>query len=253
MRRAPLLLAALAILASPLVADGDCEYTETREAVLDGAGAEKLTIDARAGSLRVIGRPGASEVTVRGTACASHQEDLEDIRLETRANGGKLRVAVDIPDSGWTWKRTARLDLEVEVPVELAVEVSDSSGSIEISGTAGVEVDDGSGEIEIRDVSGDVRITDGSGGIDIQDVQGSVFIEEDGSGEIGIDGVGRDVEIREDGSGGITIERVEGNVRIREDGSGGIRVARVGGDFTVVRDGSGGISFDDVSGRVEVP
>ncbi len=268
------LLTALAPLAlTPALADGDCRFSAPREATLDAAGASLLVLSAEAGSLRIEGKEGLSQVLVRGTACASSEGDLDEITLETGRDGDRLRVEAKTPngDDGWGWNRYARLDLAVEVPTDLALEVSDGSGSIEVertdsivirdgSGsieirevTGSVQIVDGSGEIEIRGVRGDVTLTDGSGEIDVRDVEGRVVVEEDGSGSILIADVRGDVVIDEDGSGGIEIERVGGGVRIRSDGSGGIRVVDVTGGFTVEDDGSGGISFDRVGGAVRIP
>jgi DUF4097 and DUF4098 domain-containing protein YvlB len=172
----------------------------------------------------------ATRIRVRatGTACAPTQEDLERVTLTAE------RVGTDIVVEAHTDDTNGRLDLTLEVPDTVPLEVEDSSGSLRIYDVAAVDLRDGSGGIDIDGVAGDVRVTDGSGGIDIVAVRGSVTIEDDGSG-------------------GIDIADVGGDVIIEEDGSGGIDVADVQGDFIVKRDGSGSVRHSGVAGRVDTP
>lgn len=245
--------AVLGVVALPVAADVDCEYQEQRQAVLDVDGAKELFIDASAGFLKVIGSNNLSEVVVEGVACASRASDLADIQLETRRRGDRLVIEVDLPDFNWGWDHNVSLDLTVRVPSDLALDIEDGSGFIDLREVGTTRIRDGSGEIEVDTVFGDLTIEDGSGEIDIRNVRGKVRIDEDGSGSIQISGVEGDVEIEEDGSGSITIRDVVGSVRVNEDGSGSIRAVGITGDFTVDRDGSGGISFDSVGGRVSLP
>ncbi len=246
--------ALLAVLpALPAAADDDCEFREDRQAVLAVEDATELRIDASAGYLRVVGDDRATEVVVEGVACAADAEDLERIELDTRRRGSTLIVAADLPDINWGWNSYVRLDLTVRVPSNLALDIDDGSGSIELTNVGPTRIEDGSGEIEIERVNGDLRIDDGSGEIEVRSVRGKVTIEEDGSGGIRIADVEGDVDIDEDGSGSISIRDVGGSARIREDGSGSIRAVGVRGDFIVARDGSGGISVDRIAGRIEIP
>lgn len=246
----------LPLLVTPATAaaqrGGECEYRAERTATLPAAGADLLRLAARAGSLRVEGRPGLSEIRVRGEACASSQRYLEAIQLVAERSGREARVEVRTPDMRGVGRMYARMDLVVEVPQGLAMDVTDSSGeaefravgalrledssgAIEVTDAAGdVQIDDSSGEIRVRGVRGDLRLRDSSGGIDVSGVQGGVFVESDGSGEIEIADVGRDV-------------------RIERDSSGSIEVRDVRGDFVVERDGSGGIRHRDVGGSVRIP
>jgi len=252
--RKTMIALSLVVLAAGAARADDCRYTDSRDAALDATGIATLQIEAEAGSLRVEGRDDISEVRVRGTACAGDRDLLADIRLDTGRRGDRLRLDVEIPDETWSWGWSSpRLDLVVEVPSRLAVEIEDGSGSIEVRNVAALDVYDGSGGIEIEDVHGDVVLEDGSGEIDVDGVAGTLTIAEDGSGSISIRDVVGDVDIREDGSGSIDVRDVDGSVRIREDGSGSIEAFRVAGDFDVDRDGSGGIRFDRIGGRVRVP
>lgn len=214
----------------------DCDVTESHAAFVEAAGADLVRVEAEAGSLRIEGEPGISQVQVQGEACASSSDILEEIGLTTVRDGDAVLVRSEMPDRNDSWFSggdQARLDLVVRVPDRLVLDVEDGSGSTEIQGVASARLDDGSGSIDVRDVAGDVEIRDGSGSIDVHDVSGSVELE--------------------DGSGSIRATEVAGDFVVESDGSGSIDVSLIGGDFVVEEDGSGGIDFDDVAGSVRIP
>jgi hypothetical protein len=233
--RSPLVtLAAVALLPASALAQ---DYDAPRNAAVSAAGATILRIDARAGGLRVTGRTELTEVRVRGTARASSRDVLEDIKLEAVRTGNEVTVRAVIPEMrNRNWDDYhALLDLVIEVPASLPVDIDDTSGDMTIEGVAGrLRIDDNSGNIRVRDAGADVMVRDNSGGIEIQGVKGSVNIEEDSSGEI-------------------EVYDVTGSVHIGRDSSGSIDVSRVGGDFVVERDGSGSIDYDGVKGKIEIP
>lgn len=252
MLRLSVIALASMLIAVPVAAD-DCDYVDSRQAVIAVDAAARLRVDASAGFLRIVGEPGLDEVIAEGTACAGRESDLDKIELVADRRGSSVLIKVEIPDFDWSWNRYARLDLTLRVPSDLALDIEDGSGSITIEGVGATRIDDGSGEIDVERVNGDLTIEDGSGEIDVRDVNGSVHVREDGSGSLRVEGVRGDVTIDEDGSGSISLRDVGGSVRIREDGSGSIRAVEVTGDFVVDRDGSGGITVDRIGGRIEIP
>ena len=214
------------------------DFTSARNADVDARGARAVRIDAAAGFLRVQGRPGITEVRVRGTAVASRREWLQEIELVAERRGNDVYIKVEIPENrspGWrNWEENTRgLDLTIEVPSNLALEVEDGSGEATFVGVGPLNLRDGSGSIEIRGAKGRVSVIDGSGEITLNGIDGDVTIE--------------------DGSGQIDARDIAGTLTISEDGSGSIDVDRVSGDFIVSRDGSGSISHTSVKGRVDVP
>jgi len=237
------------LIAGAAIAD-DCDHTAPRNEVIDAAGAERVEIDASAGFLKILGSDGADEIRVRGDACASSQSLLEDVRLEVRRSGSRVTIAAEMPDSRWG-RSTAALDMTIELPSSVSVEIDDGSGPIELRNVASAVIDDGSGGIEVFEIAGDLEIDDGSGEIEVTSVTGEVRID-DGSGSIDLRSVGS-VMIDDDGSGEIDIEEVFGDVMVRSDGSGSISVRDVDGDFTVRQDGSGDIRHDAIAGLVKVP
>lgn len=201
-----------------------CAYTAERTVTSPSQGASRVRIVARAGSLDIRGQSGLSEARVTGTACARDEDDLARVELLASEGNGEVLIEVRHPDR-------ARLDMVLELSDALRIDVTDSSGWVEIHNVAGVTLRDGSGHITMEHIGGDVTVADGSGGIEIRDVAGSLVIEDDGSGHI-------------------EIAQVQGDVLVEEDGSGEIEVADVRGDFTVLKGGSGGIRSTNVGGRI---
>ena len=238
-----------------LQAWNDCEHEETIEQTLDLAGSQQLLINAAAGELEVEGVPDSRMATIKGRVCASEKEWLEQARIDTQG-GKQAEINVELPTSeGWSWSgnKYVYMDLVVEVPDDLLLEVNDSSGDMEIAGVGAVSVRDSSGEIEIENSAGPVSVQDSSGDIEINDIRGDVTIDSDSSGDIR----GRDIKgsvlVSNDSSGDIRFRNVGENFIVERDSSGDISAKGVGGDFEVVRDGSGSIDATDVTGEVRIP
>jgi hypothetical protein len=237
--------------AGPSVAD-ECRHEAPREARIEAEGVERVRIEARAGWLTVLGRPDSRVVSVDGLACASSESRLDGIELRAERTGSTVHIEAIISDQGWGLTGgSALLNLSIEVPSSVALDIVDSSGELEVSGVAAAQLEDSSGDIRASRITGDLRIEDSSGSIDVSDVAGEVWVN-DSSGSIVIRDVGS-VMIDRDSSGGIDIQGIEGDVVVRRDTSGGIEVREVGGNLTVGRDGSGGIRHAGVAGRVSLP
>jgi hypothetical protein len=254
-RVATLASVSLVLSAPALAAQRYGEVTAPRTARVSAAGARMAQIEARAGSLRVEGRAGITEIQARGTARASSRDLLDRIRLTAERRGDVAYVVVEIPEY-WNDDRDddqhASLDLVVEVPKTLALDIEDRSGDLEIRGVGPVDLADHSGNATVEDVEGRLRVRDGSGELRIRDVRGDVIVE-DGSGGVHLRTIRGSVTVDRDGSGEFEAEDVTGSVRIDSKGSGSVDVARVGGDFVVGRKGTGSIEFREVRGRVEIP
>lgn len=235
-------------------AQGD--YTAPRNAVVDATGARAVEVEAAAGMLRVEGKPGLRQVQVTGTARASSQQFLNQIRLIAERRGDVVFIKADIPDRDWDLgsrdNYSAGLDLVIQVPQGINAEVSDGSGEAKILNVGSLEASDGSGDFSVQGATGTVRVTDGSGNLTIENVGGDVKVS-DGSGDIEVRNVTGSFIVQSDGSGGIHARDVRGSVLVESDGSGSIEVQQVGRDFTVESKGSGSIDYSSVSGKVDVP
>jgi hypothetical protein len=208
------ILALVSALPATLAAQ---DYTAPRNATVPASNARRIEIIGRAGVLRVDGRAGARDVVVRGTARASTRRGLEEVQLIAEERDGTIHIEADIPENrDWNDDDHQSLDLTIEVPRDLPLEVAD-----------------GSGDLQIRNV-GPLTVTDGSGELAIRDVQGGV-------------------EIGGKGSGTLRLTNIDRSVHVRSKGSGSIDASHIGGDFVVDRKASGGIEYSDVKGRVEVP
>lgn len=241
----------IGFLATAVPALGDCSHSKKLAiSPISSDGINRVRIDAAAGSLQVVGGA-TSVIRAGGEACASSASRLDGIRLLSERRGDQIEIRVEIDSArGLFFRNThASLDLEVELPQGMSVEIDDGSGSIDVRGVGSLDIEDGSGSITVRNC-GPTRIDDGSGSIDVADIQGDLWIE-DGSGEIDVRDISGTVRI-DDGSGSVDITRVGGDVIIVDDGSGSIRITDVRGDLRVGDHGSGGLSFDRIDGRVSV-
>ncbi len=256
------------------VADEECAASAARSAEFSTDGIVRLEVRAGAGDLTVQGESGLRSVQATGTACARSEAQLERIQIRLERDGDTLVLEANPPQMGvnprdW-FGGTPRLDLEVRVPANLAVDIEDSSGNARIANLASAQVSDesgdleienirgalrvsdGSGNVTIRNINGPVRINDGSGDFTITKVVGDVIVTDDGSGSMEIFDVQGNVTIGSDGSGDIQIDLVRGSVRIEEDGSGEIRISGVQHDVTIDDDGSGDITATNVQGDLTV-
>jgi hypothetical protein len=239
---------------SEAIADS-CKYEKDIDLELDLSDSDKLAIAAGAGSLEINGKSGASKAVISGRACVSNEEWLEKSMVKTRG-GAKAEITVELPQDNGSWfswgNNYAYIDLEVEVPASMALEVSDSSGSMWLKNVGAVDIKDSSGGIELTGAGGAVTISDTSGDIEIDDVDGDVTLNDSSGGIYGTDIEGS-VLVERDSSGNIRFEDVSGDVIVERDSSGNIKVSNVGGNFRVLKDGSGSITSNNVEGEVETP
>jgi len=234
----------------------DCKYSKNIDETLDLASSEQLVVKAAAGDLRVRGVEGSDQAGIKGQVCASKKEWLTDSRVET-SGGNQAEIVVVLPDSDTSWSLTGNhylyLDLELDVPDQISLDVRDSSGDIDISGVGALAVNDSSGDINVEDSAGPVSVNDSSGDIELTDIIGDVTIESDSSGDIRGRDIDGNVLVVRDSSGEISFRDVGENFIVERDSSGDISANGVGGDFRVERDGSGEIDARNVSGTVDIP
>jgi hypothetical protein len=248
----------------------DCKFSSNRTANFTGQ-VTKVVVKAGAGYLNIRG-DAAGGVNAKGRACASSENLLGKVTLESRREADTVYLTVVLNDGGlFTFNRYSYLDLDITVPKGVQMDVTDSSGDVELSdvGTSVVvdsegdlllknivgdlTVNDDASELRAINISGNVQVEDGSGGIDIEDVRGDVKIVSDSSGDIAVAKVSGNVRVVEDSSGDITILEVKLNVTIDKDGSGDINVSEVGGKFSVGADSSGNILHQRVFGGTRIP
>lgn len=231
-------LVLLGLLAATLAEAGghrdyNAGFQEQRELSLDAGGLNALSIDAGSGALKVRGVAGSDEIRVTAKIGVDEEDEgrareliERGLRLSLERDGDAATLVAHLDIDGWRGSGGG-VSLLVELPAGIALDIRDTSGSIEVSDTeADVAIDDGSGSIEIDNVRA-VDVVDGSGSIDVRDAAGDVSIE-DGSGSISVARIGGSVRI-DDGSGSIRVDGVERDVIIEESGSGSVSIAGVRG------------------------
>ncbi len=250
------ILGLLAIsLLLPVAAYADwCAHSKDLAAEMSLDGVDAIEVLAVSGDLEITGSSNTRRVRATGRACtgAEGRDRIDEIAIREERVGGTLRIIADVPfieDEDW---RIGGLDLELDLPDNLPVRVTDTSGDIEIEDVYSVQLTDSSGDVTMRGVLASVHIErDSSGDLDIRDV-GDVTIDVDSSGDIDVVRAGS-VMIGKDSSGAIRVRDIVGDMKVGRDSSGPIEAVNVSGDFIVERDTSGGIRHRQVGGAVRIP
>ncbi len=231
---------------------GGCEHERKLEESMRVSG-DTLAIVASAGELEVVGDESADVVSVSARVCASRESWAEEAGI-AMSSDGDARVEVLMPDtsgSGWG-NNYVTVDLVVRVPADLALDVKDSSGDVEMRGVGAVTIKDSSGDIEISNADS-VVVQDSSGDIELEEIAGDVTVAQDSSGDIRGRTVGGSVLVARDSSGDIRFRDVTNDFLVERDSSGDVVAQGIGGDFAVLQDGSGEIRHSDVMGSVDIP
>ncbi|MGI8507719.1 MAG: hypothetical protein ACR2MQ_00160 [Gemmatimonadaceae bacterium] len=228
------------------------DNTAQRSGVAEAAGVTSVRVIAGAGWLRVAGRPGITQIHVSGIAHASSEAFLEHVRLTVTRSGSVVEISAQVPDEPQSIGQAAALDLSVEVPSTMALNITDQSGETIIHNVGPLTIVDNGGGLEIEGVTGDLDVTDGAGELQVSDVHGQVYIR-DGAGAIYVSNVHGSVNIPKDGSGEIQVSEVTGDLTIGAKESGEVSARDVGGNFVVDAKGSGSVEYHGIKGHVSVP
>ena len=232
--------------------------TETRNLELSSEGIDTLVIKCGAGSLRLSGASGSGKIQITAQSEGENFSETDfkayiqkniDLSLHKQANRAILKSDLKQPPKK---DQDARINLSIELPDTINVDIVDGSGSIRASALkADMRIDDDTGSIKIKNISGVVRIGDSSGSIAIEEITGNVFIA-DGSGSIAIEAVTGNLNVK-DGSGKIKIVDIDGNVTV-SDGSGSIEIQDVSKNVLIIirEEGSGLVEVEGAKGKVTI-
>lgn len=238
------------------VSADSCKFEKIIDKTLDVSNSEMLAISATAGNLEITGVSGTQTASIRGRVCASKEAWLDQSDVTT-SSGKRAEIHVDLPnsDGGWisSFNSYVWMDLTIEVPEDLALDVRDSSGDMLLENIAAVQIKDSSGDIEVENARSSVSVSDTSGDIEIESTDGDLTIESDSSGDIEAMDINGTVLVKSDSSGDIEVVDVSGDVVVERDSSGDIEAKDVAGDFRVLKDGSGDIRSSGVEGVVDIP
>lgn len=267
-------LLAFLLLFSAQASATSCKHEADRSFDVDRAGIKALVAHNGSSDVRVRGVADIGRIEVRGRACASNAGDLDRLKVEQRRDGDRLVLEIG-RDTGMTislfGSSYAYLDIEIRVPIDLAIEIDNGSGDLDVRNVAQLRYDGGSGDLDIEDVPGAVDIEVGSGDIegsnlgpvnlrsissgdvDLRRIGGDVTVGRVGSGDLDLRNVSGNVDVDRIGSGDVTLDDVQGSVTVGRIGSGDLRAVGVRGDLTVRSSGSGDVSHRNVGGKVDVP
>jgi DUF4097 and DUF4098 domain-containing protein YvlB len=256
-------LAGLAVFALPALASDRLEKT------FDLRSGGKFRLETGAGRVRVTGKSGSGARLV----VTSHGRDLNDLfNFRFEESPGSVTVVARNRHHHFFNFNSGRVEFELEVPAETAIDIDTSGGSIsaealrapaklETSGgsitvrdlAADLEAHTSGGSIHLRDIRGRSRVETSGGGIEAQHLEGPLHAETSG-GSIRLEDVAGDADVHTSG-GGITIRNAGG--RVQADTSGGSIDAAFGkgnarggslessgGGITVALDPGVGLSID---------
>ena len=267
-------LACLSVLTLlPALAGAECRYTADRNFDIPAAGLASVAFDLGSSDLVIEGVPGLAQVEVRGRACASEAEWLDQLTVDQHRSGDRVEIT---PHDGhdlhgsWTHSNYAYVELRVRAPAKLAATIKGQSGDAEARNLAAVDFEASSGDFDASHIagaisaevsSGDVRGEDigsvdirstASGDINLRNVHGDAVVDRTGSGDLRFDTVGS-VRVGSVGSGDVWVTNAAGDVSVESIGSGDVSVDGAGGNFHVGSKGSGDIDHRNVRGTVSVP
>ncbi|HET7562765.1 MAG TPA: DUF4097 family beta strand repeat-containing protein [Rhodanobacteraceae bacterium] len=257
MRTTILAFAVVSLLGVSLTAAAadSCKFSAPRNAELDAAGLKSLLVQIGPDDLVLHGEPGASKVVVRGTACASSQDRLQNVKLEAVRHGDTASVIAHADEHGIHISlfggSYAYLKLDVSVPQTLAVKLQEGSGDAHASKLAALDATVGSGDLKVDGIAGQLGLRVGSGDVEASDV-GSLNVSAVGSGDVSVDGVHGDAQVGSIGSGDFGVSNVKGNATLGSLASGDAKLATVGGSVSVQSVGSGDLQILGVTGNVSV-
>ncbi|MBL4682258.1 MAG: hypothetical protein JKY88_16260 [Pseudomonadales bacterium] len=248
-----------------------CDESKTIEHTFPRENIEALVLNALAGDLVVVGN-NSDIIELIAEVCTDELKYLDAMLIDIEQTKTSLILTAIIPYNRKDWHADyAYMDLRLNLPKDLALELRDSSGNLSVKNTRLIGVDDSSGNIrisnsystdsdskliikdssgniDIRGLRGNLEVTDSSGRMDIRDVEGDVYIPRDSSGNIEISRISGTVHIERDGSGDIDIEDIQQSVVVESDGSGNIDISDINGSVSIGRDGSGNVRVSRVGG-----
>lgn len=206
-----------------------CRYSAPRNVDLDATTLKSLLVNLGEADAHVRGVAGLSKIEVRGTACASNPQWLDDLRIDTSRSGPQATVTVRTGDHENTFNlagfsRYAYIKLTVSLPPRLAVAIESRSGDVVAESLDSLDFHSASGDLKPYQIAGALALDLGSA---------DVYAHSVGS-----------VELRSTSSGDVTVGDVRGDVRGDHAGSGDLNFSDVGGSVSI---GSGDLVVDPVT------
>src|SRR4030088_2056852 len=167
----------------------DDDESETHEQpgektfTLDGM--RRLRVQIASGETAIrVGEPGQVRVVarkrVKGGSADRAKRLLENVEVRIEQNGNDIFVEPHLYEQERTWLdlfrgKRFRVDFEITVPRETAVNAQTVSGDLDLNGTRGpARLESVSGDVNIADVQGPMRLKSVSGDVQCTDYFGSI-------------------------------------------------------------------------------
>lgn len=168
------LLAGTGAVATGLLAGciggGERTETEALEREIDVGDAESLAVDTTTGTVEIHGTD-REDVFVGGEKAAASQSELDDVALDVRREDGRLELVAEQADGFFVrFGPGPRVDLEIEVPEDLAVEsVETTTGRVDVADVAGaVDVDVTTGDVQVSGVEEPITVDATTGDLEVE-------------------------------------------------------------------------------------
>jgi DUF4097 and DUF4098 domain-containing protein YvlB len=230
----------LALLAgAAFAADDRYESVVDRTVAYSGG---RVSIEQRFGNVDIHTSRG-NDVVVKGTIRSSSAEVGRRIRVDVTSGPSGVLVRTVIPQISHRGELSFSVDLDVSVPDEAPLTVSNHFGSINAIGLrAASELVNRQGSIFLRDSSGKQRLENTFGSITIEGANGSIDAT-NANGAIKAIRVGGNLAAA-NRFGSVTILGAKGSVSVRNT-NGEVELEDVGGNASVIND-FGAIRFRNI-------
>jgi DUF4097 and DUF4098 domain-containing protein YvlB len=148
------------------------KYEKTEYAVVPVADAVELSIETGVGAITVTGADVVdcsvtAEITVKAETEEEARRLAEQVKIEAKVSGDKLRIKVSKPAA--LKKRPLEAKLKIVAPRQLKLDCSINVGSVSVSGmNDSIKVSGNVGSISCRQVNGDIAVTSNVSSVDVE-------------------------------------------------------------------------------------
>ncbi|HVD30380.1 MAG TPA: DUF4097 family beta strand repeat-containing protein [Methylomirabilota bacterium] len=165
--------------------DDDESHDQTIEKTFTVDGMPRLRVQNVSGETAIrVGESGQVRVVarkrVKGGSADRAKRLLENVEVRIEQKGNDIFVEPHLYEQERSWLdlfrgKRFRVDFEITVPRETAVNAQTVSGDLDVNGTRGpARVESVSGDVNIQDVQGPMRIKSVSGDVQVTDYVGSL-------------------------------------------------------------------------------
>jgi len=201
----------------------------------------QVTVKMGSGTLMVTAEErDTADVEVKPT---DNSDASRQVAADTQIDMSDDRLLIEVPQghSGWILRRSARIRVELRLPLDSVLYAKLGSTDVHGEGRLGAAtITSGSGDVYLAEVNGDVSIKNGSGDIRIDRIGGELRTES-GSGDVTVGHA----------TGPVQTRAASGDVYSGELAGAG-EASTASGDITVGSIHSGRVALNAASGDIKV-